>query len=281
MLAPMKTPRDSSHSTDAPAGHSFPELVEVMARLLAPGGCPWDREQTLETLRPYLVEEMYEVLDALERGDVAGHCEELGDLMMQIVFQAALRAAEGAFGIDDVIGSIRDKLVRRHPHVFSDASAKTSEEVLAQWSAIKAEERRDKGAPTDAPRALAGVPEAMPALARAQSLGTRAAAVGFDWPDVDGARAKVAEELAELDAARAGDDRAAVEAELGDLLLATVSLARKLDVDAEGALRAATRRFRERFEHIEDRLREAGEPIEEATMARMDALWDEAKGGGR
>lgn len=252
-----------------PPGDTFPRLVEVMKRLLSPDGCPWDREQTLETLKPFLVEETYEVLDALEGGTPADHCEELGDLLMQIVFQAELRAAEGSFTIDDVVRSITDKLVRRHPHVFGDRKLDTSEEVLRQWSELKEREKPR--------RTLDGVPRAMPALARAQRLTERAADVGFDWPDAQGPRTKIDEELAELDVARRAQDAQAIQREMGDLLFACVNLARKLGVDAEAALRGATDRFTRRFEYVEDRLRERGRTPRDATLAEMDALWEEAK----
>jgi MazG family protein len=259
-------------------GASLADLVAIMHRLLAPGGCPWDREQTLESLRPYLVEETFEVLEALETGTAAQHCEELGDLLMQIVFQSALREAEGAFTIDDVTRGIADKLVRRHPHVFADAHAETPDEVLIQWEEIK---RREKAARAEAgaapPRILAGVPLSLPALSRAHQVSAKAARVGFDWPDVQGCRDKVAEELGEIDRAIASGDRAAIEHEIGDLLFAAVSLARKLGIDAEAALRACTRRFADRFAFIEDRLRERGLAPAESTLEEMDALWNEAK----
>ncbi|RMH40816.1 MAG: nucleoside triphosphate pyrophosphohydrolase [Deltaproteobacteria bacterium] len=257
-------------------GHAFARLVDVMDRLLAPGGCPWDREQTLDSLRPYLLEETYEVLDVMTGDDPAAHREELGDLLMQIVFQAALREARGEFDIDDVATAIADKLVRRHPHVFGDARADDPEAVARQWDRIKAEERRAHGG-GGPDRALRGVPRSTPALARAQKLSERAAAVGFDWPDAAGCRAKVDEELRELDEAIAAGDRARVEAELGDLLFAVTSLARKLGVDAEGALRAAADEFTRRFEHIEDRLHERGRSPRDATLDEMDALWEAAK----
>jgi len=255
-----------------------------MRRLLAPDGCPWDREQTLESLRPYLIEEAFEVLEAVETGTPAEHCEELGDLLMNIVFHAALREQEGAFTIDDVVRSISDKLVRRHPHVFAEAQADSPEQVIVQWEEIKRRERSQKAKATGAdaadaaPRTLAGVPLALPALARAQQISARASRVGFDWPDASGCREKIAEELDELDRAMAAGDKAAIEHELGDLLFAAVSLARKLDVDAEAALRACTRRFTERFEYIEDRLSERGRAPAESDLAEMDALWNEAKG---
>jgi nucleoside triphosphate diphosphatase len=262
-------------------GATFVELVDIMERLLAPDGCPWDREQTLETLRPFLVEETYEVLEAMERGTPAEHCDELGDLLMQIVFQAALRRREGSFAIDDVVAAINDKLVRRHPHVFADAQAETAEKVLAQWNDIKAEEKRQKAeeaaaAPRGPERALGEVPLALPALARAQKLSERAGRVGFDWPDAAGSLAKVKEEIGEVESAMAEGEAARFH-EIGDLLFATVNLARKLGVDAEGALRAASGRFVGRFEYIEDRLHEGGRSAKESTLEEMDGLWDEAK----
>jgi MazG family protein len=250
-------------------GESLADLVAVMKKLLAPDGCPWDREQTLGTLKSYLLEETYEVLEAIEEGTPAEHCEELGDLLMQIVFQSELRAAEGRFTIDDVVRGIADKLVRRHPHVFGDVKLETAGQVLDQWSKLKEKEKPR--------RTLDGVPPALPALTRALKLSERAAAVGFDWPDAAGARAKVAEECDEIDRAMQAGDAAALEHELGDLFFAAVSLSRKLGVDPEAALRAANRRFTGRFEYIEDRLRERGKAPRDSNLAEMDALWDEAK----
>ena len=263
--------------TNPPAGHSFAELVRVMRRLLAPDGCPWDREQTLDSLKPYLLEETYELLDAIETGTVDDHREELGDLMMQIVFQAELRMAEQAFDIDDVVRGIADKLIRRHPHVFGEAEPlDDAGEVLTRWAEIKAQERKEKqGHGVD--RTLGGVPVSMPALSRAQQLTARAAQVGFDWPDVPSCRAKLAEEVAELDDAIAAGDAHQLEAEVGDLLLAAVNLSRKLGVDAESALRGSCQRFTRRFAYIEDALHEAGSSVREADLPTMDALWDEAK----
>jgi MazG family protein len=276
------TARDDK-GTSARPGASLAELCDIMRRLLAPDGCPWDREQTLESLRPYLIEEAFEVLEAIETGTPAEHCEELGDLLMNIVFHAALREQEGAFTIDDVVRSISDKLVRRHPHVFAEAQAESAEQVVVQWEEIKRRERSTKAeasgaGATAAPRTLAGVPLALPALARAQQISSRASRVGFDWPDASGCREKIAEELDELDRAMATRDREEIEHELGDLLFGVVSLARKLGCDAEAALRQCTRRFTERFEYIEDRLRERGRAPAESDLAEMDSLWDEAKG---
>jgi len=246
-----------------------------MDRLLAPDGCPWDREQTLESLRPFLVEETYEVLDALARGDAKAHCEELGDLLMQIVFHAALRRGEGAFAIDDVIASISDKLVHRHPHVFGDKRGiDTPEQVLAQWDDIKQAEKAAKGVRTD--RILAGVKPG-PALARAQKVGTKASKVGFDWPGWQGSFAKIEEEVGELRAAGESGDVTAVHHELGDLLFAVVNVARKLGVDAEVALVDATQRFQQRFEYVEDRLTDRGKTPQTSTLEEMDALWNDAK----
>ncbi len=265
---------DSEHPPRPPAGASLTRLVEIMDRLLGPGGCPWDREQTLDTLRPFLVEETYEVLDALARGDVAGHCEELGDLLMQIVFHAALRAAEGAFDIDAVIAGISDKLVRRHPHVFGDATGvATSAQVLAQWDEIK---RAEKAAAGARDRILAGVKPG-PALSRAQKIGTKTAKVGFEWPDWEGSFAKVEEEVREVAEAIRGGDAAAMHAEIGDLLFAVVNVARKVGVDAENALIDATSRFQRRFEAVEDALADRGKTPASSTLEEMDALWDEAK----
>jgi MazG family protein len=265
----------TSPAASQPAGASLTRLVDIMDRLLAPGGCPWDREQTLDTLRPFLIEETYEVLDALSRGDVDGHCEELGDLLMQIVFQAALRAGQGAFDIDAVVASIADKLVRRHPHVFGDATGvTTSDQVLAQWEAIKLTEKAAAG--STRARILAGVKPA-PALARAQKLGSKAAKVGFDWPGWEGSFAKVEEEVQEVaEAARAGQP-GAMHHEVGDLLFAVVNIARKLGVDAENALIDATSRFQRRFEAVEDSLAERGKTPQTSTLEEMDALWDDVK----
>jgi MazG family protein len=248
-------------------------LVEVMDRLLAPGGCPWDREQTLETLRPFLVEETYEVLDAMSRGHIADHKEELGDLLMQVVFHAAIRRAEGAFDIDDVCNAISDKLVHRHPHVFGDAKAETSEQVLQQWEEIKRAEKAAAGKKQD--RILAGVKPG-PALARAQKIGTKAAKVGFDWPDVEGSVKKIEEEVREVREVVDGEhDRR--HHEIGDLLFAVVNVARKLGVDAEQALVDATRRFTQRFEFVEDRLADRGKTPQSSSLEEMDSLWNDAK----
>ena len=254
-------------------GAEVTKLVGLMQRLLAPDGCPWDREQTLETLVPYLVEETYEVVDALADGDVDDHREELGDLLLQIVFQSELRFGEGKFGIDDVARGIVGKLVRRHPHVFGDVVAKDADAVLANWAKLKAEEKAEKGKHG----ALHGVPKSAPALLRATRSGEKASAVGFDWPDAEGPRAKVDEELREFDEARRAGDRDEMQRELGDLLFATVNLARKLNLDAEQSLRDATDRFASRFGHLERTLAGQGRAVSDASAQEQDALWEEAK----
>lgn len=254
-------------------GDTLPRLVGLMQRLLAPDGCPWDREQTLTTLLPYLVEETYEVVDALHAGSVPDHREELGDLLLQIVFQAELRHTEGAFGIDDVIDGIVRKLVRRHPHVFGEVQAKNAGEALASWAKLKAEEKAKQGKKG----ALDGIPRSAPALVRATRAGEKASAVGFDWPEVAGVRDKVAEEMREFDDACRAGDRAAMYHELGDLLFSIVNLARKLDLDAENALREATDRFGRRFRYMEEQLEAQGRAVKDASLDEQNALWDEAK----
>jgi len=249
-------------------------LLGIMERLRGPGGCPWDREQTLHTLRPYVLEETYEVLEAIDVGDPREHCEELGDLLLQIVFQAQLRKEEGRFDFADVATAISEKLVSRHPHVFGDAEVKDAEGVLRQWAALKREEKKAKGRGESV---LEGVPKEMPALARADRLTEKASRIGFDWPDAAGAREKVAEELRELDEAIAANDAPAVEHEVGDLLFAVANLSRKVGVPPEEALRGTVARFIARFEHVERELARRGVPHGEATLAEMDALWDEAK----
>lgn len=257
-------------------GENFGELVAVMQRLLAPDGCPWDREQTLETLKPFAVEEVYEVLEAIEDGDVPGHCDELGDLLLQIVFQAELRAAEGQFGIDDVVRAIVSKLVRRHPHVFGETRVQGADEVLANWKKLKEAEHADKGKKRGP---LDGVPRGMPALLQAQRLGEKAADVGFDWPDVRGVREKLDEELGELDRAIAEQDPAGITEEIGDLLFTITRLAAKLRVAPEDALRACLARFRARFTKMQDKAVEAGHPENLAGLSldEMDRLWRLAK----
>lgn len=251
-------------------GQSLPRLVEIMQRLLAPNGCPWDREQTLATLRPYVVEEAHEVVDAIDSGSPSELREELGDLLLQIVFQAELARVQGWFGPDDVVDAICDKLIRRHPHVFGDAVVQDSKEVLANWEVIKAEEKKGRGV-------LDGVPKALPALLRALRVGEKAARVGFDWPDSAGARAKVTEELRELDEALASGDRDAAARELGDVLFALVSVARKADIDPEAALRGTLDRFGKRVRVVESEVVARGQQLSEVSPDQLDLLWEAAK----
>jgi MazG family protein len=262
-------------------------LVAIMARLRGPDGCPWDREQTLSSLRPYVLEETYEVLEAIDSGDAEAHREELGDLLLQIVFQARLAEEEGRFDLAGVADAISEKLLSRHPHVFgpgatsADARPDPSAEavrdadgVLRQWAALKKKENEAKGRGKSV---LEGVPRELPALARAERLTEKASRIGFDWPDAAGARAKVAEELAELDEAMASGDRARMEDELGDTLFALANLARKLGIPPEEALRGTLARFISRFEHVEAGLARRGVPDGAATLQEMDLLWEEAK----
>lgn len=256
-------------------GKTLERLVGVMRRLLDPDGCPWDREQTYDSLKRYVLEEACEVIDAIEGGDKAALREELGDLLLQVVFQAELARREGAFAIDDVVEGIVDKLVTRHPHVFGDLSAKDADEVLRNWEKIKAKEKGERGV-------LAGVPRSLPALTRAQRVGEKVARVGFDWADAKGSMAKVSEEVGELERAIAGGDMAHVEEEMGDALFALVNLSRHLDVDAEGALRRTIDKFTRRFGHVERRVREVhggwGDPsAPPLPLETLDGYWEEAK----
>src|SRR5438270_11461502 len=250
-------------------------LLGIMDKLRDPGGCPWDREQTLRTLTPYLLEEAHEVIEAIEVGDVAHHKEELGDLLFQVVFQARIAREEGKFDFAQVCDSISDKLTRRHPHVFSDVEVSGSKEVVKNWERIKADERKQKG---QAPRsAIGGVPVSLPALVRAERLTETAGAVGCDWPDAKSVLAKVREELDELAEAMEGDSAERVEHELGDLLFAVANLGRWVKAQPEEALRGSLRRCDSRVHHSETQLAERGKSPRDSTLAEMDALWEEAK----
>jgi MazG family protein len=262
-------------------GEAFTKLVEIMARLRAPGGCPWDREQNFDTIKPYLLEETYEVMDAIDARDFDGLAEELGDLLLQPVFFAQMASEEGRFDIADSLDAINSKLIRRHPHVFAAGDAKTADDVKRRWDEIKAEEKpqRPKGL-------LAGVPRSVPALVEASQISSRAAGAGFDWPHIDQVFDKLREELAELDAARttppdiAPDKEARakeIEGEIGDILFVIVNLARFLKVDPEQALRATNAKFRSRFAHVEGGLASAGKTLQESTLEEMERLWQDAK----
>ena len=265
---------------------NFQRLVDIMARLRGPGGCPWDREQTIQTLRRYLIEEAYEVLDAMEREDWPHLAEELGDLQLQIVFQAEIAAEDGNFTIDDVLTAINDKLVRRHPHVFAEESAATAGDVLRRWEQIKADEAAAKRASAgnqdheEAAALLDGVSRTQPALLEASQIGKAAAKVGFDWKDFDDLPAKLAEEVGELRQAREspGEGRSGrLEEEIGDLLFMAVNMARHVKVDPEPALRRANRKFRDRFGYVERRLAEQGTSFDETGLDELEELWQEAK----
>jgi tetrapyrrole methylase family protein/MazG family protein/ATP diphosphatase len=258
-------------------GQSLPELVALMQRLLAPDGCPWDREQTLETLRTFVVEEAHEVVDAIDRGSPDALREELGDLLLQIVFQSEIGRREGWFGPDDVVRGIVAKMIERHPHVFGEHKLETADQVLAEWEQRKARERVAKGKAEKG--ALDGVPVAMPALLRATRVGEKAGRFGFDWPDAAAVRAKVDEEIRELDEAAASGDATRMEEELGDVLFALASWARHRKLDPEAALRGSLARFTRRFGSVEKQAREAGRELSSMTPAELDALWNEAKRG--
>lgn len=255
---------------------SISRLIEIMAALRDPvSGCPWDLEQDFRSVAPYTLEEAYEVADAIERGDLNGLEEELGDLLLQVVFHARMASERGAFDFDDVARGICDKLVRRHPHVFGGETIGSAAAQTVAWEQHKARERAGHGRSTGL---LDDVPMALPALARALKLGRRAARAGFDWPDAAGVRRKLDEELDELDAAvGGGSPPKAVEAELGDVLLAVANYARHLGLDPETALRRSNDRFVKRFQHLEQRLAESGLSGEAAGPERLDGWWEEAK----
>jgi ATP diphosphatase len=247
-----------------------------MAALRTPGsGCPWDLEQTFDTIAPYTLEEAYEVADAIARGDLAHLKDELGDLLLQVVFHARMAQEQGAFDFGGVVEAITTKLIRRHPHVFADENGKTAEAVKDLWERIKAGEKAERGEEPEG--ALAGVPAALPALTRALKLQTKAGQVGFDWNDPRAVLAKIREEADEIEAALDARDEAHAATEVGDLLFAVVNLARHLKADPEGILRATNLKFERRFTSIERALAAKGKTPKEATLAEMDALWDAAK----
>jgi len=263
-------------------GEKFQQLVELMARLRGPNGCPWDREQTFDTIKPYTLEETYEVLDAIDRRDWEHVAEELGDLLLQVVFYAQMAAEQNLFDIGHPLDAINQKLIRRHPHVFGEETAQSAGDVKRIWGEIKAAEKKDKGKEDGL---LASVPRAMPALVEAQQIASRAAGVGFDWENAEQVIEKLHEELGELAEARAvhshPDGREASHAELeneiGDLLFVLVNLARFVKVDPEQALRRTNVKFRDRFAYIERKLAERGRKLENSNLAEMEELWQEAK----
>lgn len=259
--------------------NNFDELVEVMARLRAPNGCPWDREQTYASLAPYLLEESYEAFDAIreadETGDTTNLREELGDVLLQVVFHSAIGAERGDFTIEDVAKGVSDKLILRHPHVFGDKKLETADDVLNNWDELKKAERAASGYVEKPKNSLLDeVPVSFPALLEAQKVTHKAAKVGFDWQEIAPVFAKVREELTELENAPNAEN---IEEEIGDLLFAAVNLARHYKVDAETALKKTSRKFRKRFAHIENTLKSRGKSLEQSNLEEMDALWNEAK----
>jgi ATP diphosphatase len=254
-------------------------LLKIMAALRTPGtGCPWDLQQDFASIAPYTIEEAYEVADAIARGDLADLREELGDLLLQVIFHARMAQEQGAFAFADVVATLTDKLVRRHPHVFGDAQGLTPGAVEGLWERIKSQERKAKpGRDEDGEGALAGVPVTLPALTRALKLQIKAARVGFDWNDPLAVLAKIAEEADEIEAEIANGDRTAAQAEVGDLLFAVVNLARHLGIDPETALRGSNQKFERRFAAVEQALAALGKAPAQATLTEMEELWTAAK----
>jgi MazG family protein len=264
-----------SDSSAYSAGPKFERLVEIMARLRAPGGCPWDLDQNFDTIKKYTLEETYEVLDAIDRRDWSGLADELGDFMLQAVFYAQMASEQELFDISSCLDAINSKLVRRHPHVFGTGSAETPDDVKRKWDEIKTEEKAGRG---EADRNLLdGVPRSMPALVEAQQITSKAAQVGFDWHNVDQVFEKMHEELDELASARVSAVHDEIEDEFGDVLFVLVNVARFLKVDPEQALRKTNAKFRKRFGYIEDRLREQGKRLGDSNIDEMEGLWQQAK----
>ena len=253
--------------------YDLSDLLEIMKILRSPGGCPWDAEQTHQSIRSNLIEEAYEVIDAIDREDVCGLQEELGDVLMQVAFHARMEEEKGNFNFSDVADGVYKKLVYRHPHVFGNASAATSEQVLRNWDALKKVEKAQK----TTTEAMESIPKGIPALIKSAKVQQKAARVGFDWPDVSGALEKVEEELGELKEAIANQDAAAYQEELGDLLFSVVNVSRFLHVDAEQCLCAAAQKFVNRFAKMEEGSREKNLKLEELSLAEMDKLWEAAK----
>jgi tetrapyrrole methylase family protein/MazG family protein len=270
----------NDNKEDAPGGvaRGFADLVALVARLRGPQGCPWDREQSHESIKGLVVEEAYEVVEAIDEGDDAELQGELGDLLLQVVFHSQIAADERRFTVREVMTTLSEKLVRRHPHVFAGEKAETSGEVLKNWEALKQAEREAKGQAGPDASLLDGVSRALPAMLEAYQLSTKVARVGFDWPSADDAVGKLEEELDELKSASRGPAGShEIEVEVGDLLFTMVNIARLLNVDPETALKASSRKFRRRFRHIEERLRESGRKPADSSLEEMETLWNEAK----
>lgn len=268
-----------SDPSDRKSGESFTRLVEIISRLRAPGGCPWDREQTHESLKPMMLEEAYEVVEAIDEGDDEELKGELGDLLLQVVFHSQIATEENRFGVDDVVERVTSKMISRHPHVFGEEKAETSTEVLRNWEAIKEAELAAKGQAAEDRSMLDSVSTKFPAVMEAFLMTTKVARVDFDWPDVPSVLEKLDEEVHELKQAIASEqsDHQEIAGEVGDLLFVAVNVARLLGVDPESALKSSNRKFRRRFRYIEDRLREQGRKPSDSDHTEMDALWDEAK----
>ncbi len=249
---------------------NFLELVEIIRRLRAPGGCPWDREQTPKTLKPYVIEEAYEVVEAIDGEDPSEICEELGDLLLQVVLQAQIASEAGQFNIDKVVEGISKKLVHRHPHVFADGDAKNTDEVLTNWEKLKKEEKQKRGL-------FDGLPKSLPMLQRAARIGEKAARVGFDWETTEGVRDKVIEELGELDEAIAAGEADEISHELGDLLFATAQWGRHLGHQPEEALRGCCERFLARFSKVEQTLGAEGKTFKDADIEELERIWQSVK----
>jgi tetrapyrrole methylase family protein/MazG family protein len=251
---------------------SFSDLVSLFARLRAPGGCPWDRAQSHKTLKPYLIEEAYEVVEAIEEDDPAKLTEELGDMLGQIIFHSQIAGESGRFDIQDVISGQLEKMTRRHPHIFGQAQARDAAEVLLNWEEIKYREKRK-----DRPSALDGVPKHLPALLKAHRIQDKAARLGFDWEHIDGAFAKLEEELEEFSRAYAGGRQKEIKDELGDILFTLVNLSRFLEIDPEDALRQTTDKFTRRFQHVEKSLKRDKKSFKEVSLEEMETLWQQSK----
>ena len=263
-------------------GAKFEKLVEIMATLRGPNGCPWDKQQDRNTLKPMLVEETYEVLEAIDNNDTEGLSEELGDLLLHIVFQAQLGKEDGGFDIDHVLDGICDKLVRRHPHVFGEDTASSPEEVIKNWEAIKAQEKTKKlkDRTPEQRSLLEGIPSKLPAIHEAHQISSRAARVGFEWPDIEGVFDKLQEETGELREAMTGPEssrQSRVEDEIGDILFVIVNLARFLKIDSESALKRANRKFKTRFQYMEAELAKAGKNLDATALEERESLWQKAK----
>ena len=274
----------SKHSehTAPSAGSAFEKLIDLMATLRSPAGCAWDREQTLKSLRPYLIEETYEVIDAIDRNDLSSLQNELGDFLLEAVFVAQICSEQNSFHIGDSIDAVCEKLIRRHPHVFQenaeDEESLTSAEVKQQWEIIKANERADQKHLTGL---LSNLPSHLPSLLHADRIGRRASVVGFDWQSIDDVDKKISEEFEELNRARTEGDAAAIEEELGDLLFSVANLARHLKVEPESALRAANQKFTNRFTELEDSFRNRGIALRDASIEEMETEWQRIKLGTR